>query len=245
MGGGSFRRSADSAEFNSAATYSIEEQPTHLSREGLPHNRQTPFTFSSDSRYQKKEASLVFETRKCDKAELMSSSYHTAAPRAAAAVPLSRFRRDGDQEPGLTRENPAVHAPETAAPLSSGRSDHDEPSKSLSPSSSGIKGEEGIEDGLPMPVGKQAPTSTAMSGNIGRLGDGTGRDAQGSSSEPASSDNHAVSAVALLLLAASATSHRELTACKAGTSGGPFVIDSGFPRADDHRNFPREGFFSA
>lgn len=174
----------------------------------------------------------------------MSSSYYTAAPRAAAAaVPLSRFRRDGDQEPGLARENPAVHAPEAAAPLVFGKSGHDEPSMSTSPSSSGIKGEEGIEDGLPMPVGKQAATATAMSGDIDRLGDKTGRDAEGSSSEPASNDSHAVSAVALLLLAASATSHSELPACEAGACGGLFMIDSGFPRAAVHRNFIREGFF--
>jgi len=171
----------------------------------------------------------------------MSSSYHTAAPRAAGAVTLSRFRRDGDQEPaGLARENPAVHAPEAPAPLSSGRSGHDEPSYPPSPSSSGIKGEERNEDGPPMPVGKQAAMGAAMSGNIEQLGDYTGHGSQGSSSEPASSDSHAISAVALLLLAASATSHSELPACKAGTSG-LFMIDSGFPRVDVHRNFLGEG----
>ena len=157
----------------------------------------------------------------------MSSSYYPAA--APAALPFSPFRRDdGDQKPagdGLARGSPTVPVPETAAAPVVGKSGHDEHSMSPSRPPSGIKKEEGNEDGLPMPAGKQAAAAaaaaagaaTAVSGNIERVGDNDGRDSQGSSSEPAGSDSHAMSAVALLLLAASATSHGGLPASQAGT----------------------------
>lgn len=116
------------------------------------------------------------------------------------------------------------------------RSDHDEHSVPVSPPSSGFETERRRdEDRRPLPAGKQA----AMSGNIEQPGDrdrdngGLLNTASGTRSDDGDDDSQAVSAVALLLLAASATSQPKLPVAFGAPGRGASVREQAFPACVD------------
>lgn len=160
----------------------------------------------------------------------MSSSYYAGAPRDAGGASW-RSRRDGDQAPASFPHDD-ITAVACKATTVAVRSDHDKHSVPVSPPSSGIDRERGDEDHRSLAAGKQA----AMSGNIEQPGgrvNGSSSDAPSGTRSDGDDESQAVSAVALLLLAASATSQAKLPVTFGVAGGGKSVREQAFPACAD------------
>lgn len=148
----------------------------------------------------------------------MSSSYHAGAPRARASS-----WRYGDQAPPASFPHDEITAVPSHATKVAVGSGHEEHAVPVSPPSSGTEREQGDEDRLSLPTGKQA----AASGNIeqpdGRANGNSPRESSRTRSDDNGDDSQAISAVALLLLAASATSQSKLPVACGAARGGASV----------------------
>lgn len=169
----------------------------------------------------------------------MSSSFHNGAPHAG---PSWRSHRDGDQAAASFPHGDITTVAPKATKMAN-RSGQDELSVPVSPPSSDIAGERGAADCRTPHAGNQA----AMSGNIEQPGDRANGSMSTESNGTRSDDNddsQAISAVALLLLAASATSQTKLPVASGAAGGGKSVHEWGFPACADgcRENNLRRGY---